>query len=90
MEVGVTFLEYECIFYLLYVTTVSVFILILLGYDSIISQVCPSFIRPYIEGYETIAYSLLHLCGLCNACINPVLYGYLNENVRKEYKNIYR
>ena len=53
-------------------------------------QVCPYFIRPYIEGYETVIYSLLQLCGLCNACINPVLYGYLNENFRKEYKNIYR
>ncbi len=50
----------------------------------------PKFLRPVIEGMETVIYALLHLCGLSNACINPVLYGYLNENFRKEYKNIYR
>jgi hypothetical protein len=32
---------------------------------------------------------LLHLLGTANACFNPILYGYLNENFRNEYKSIY-
>ena len=43
-----------------------------------------------IKGWETPLYGAFHLCGLANACINPFLYGYLNENFRKEYKNVYR
>ena len=31
-------------------------------------------------------YGLANLCGLAASCINPILYGYLNENFRKEYK----
>lgn len=27
--------------------------------------------------------------GLANACINPILYGYLNESFREEYKNLF-
>ncbi|TRY73362.1 hypothetical protein TCAL_06016 [Tigriopus californicus] len=57
---------------------------------SFMIEIFPHVIRKYIEGSETVIYSLLHLFGLCNACINPILYGYLNENFRKEYKKIYR
>lgn len=28
--------------------------------------------------------------GLANACINPILYGYLNESFREEYKNLFK
>lgn len=38
-------------------------------------------------------FILLHcsslLCILCAACINPILYGWLNENFRKEFKHIF-
>ena len=37
-----------------------------------------------------IVYGLLQLLGTANACSNPILYGYLNENFFNEYKNIYR
>eukprot|EP00095_Tigriopus_kingsejongensis_P003900 maker-scaffold296_size217904-snap-gene-1.18 protein:Tk03900 transcript:maker-scaffold296_size217904-snap-gene-1.18-mRNA-1 annotation:"NPYLR8" len=57
---------------------------------SFMIEIFPHVIRKYIEGSETVIYSLFHLFGLCNACINPILYGYLNENFRKEYKKIYR
>ena len=43
-----------------------------------------------ISGKETVIYAVLHLFGMCNALTNPILYGYLNENFRKEYRNIYR
>ena len=42
-----------------------------------------------MTGNEELVYGLLHLLGTANACFNPILYGYLNENFRNEYKNIY-
>ncbi len=30
-----------------------------------------------------------HLLGMSSACINPVLYGYLNDNFRREFKEIF-
>ena len=33
-----------------------------------------------------LVYGMANLCGLAASCINPILYGYLNENFRKEYK----
>ena len=33
-------------------------------------------------------YVACHILALCPACVNPVIYGYLNENFRKVYKNI--
>jgi hypothetical protein len=43
-----------------------------------------------MTGNEELVYGLLHLLGTANACFNPILYGYLNENFRNEYKSIYR
>jgi hypothetical protein len=43
-----------------------------------------------MTGNEEVVYGLLHLLGTANACFNPILYGYLNENFRNEYKSIYR
>ena len=37
-----------------------------------------------------IVYGVLQLLGTANACSNPILYGYLNENFFNEYKSIYR
>ena len=53
-------------------------------------DIYPNKMKPLIEGNETVIYALLHLFGLCNALTNPILYGYLNENFRKEYKSVYR
>ena len=50
----------------------------------------PETMTSLILGNETVIYALLHLFGLCNALTNPILYGYLNENFRKEYKSVYR
>lgn len=43
-----------------------------------------------MTGNEEVVYGMLHLLGTANACFNPILYGYLNENFRNEYKSIYR
>ncbi len=53
-------------------------------------ELAPQLIRPHIRGYESPIYAVMHLFGLSNACVNPILYGYLNENFRKEYRSIYR
>ena len=50
----------------------------------------PEQMKAMIAGNETVIYAVLHLFGMCNALTNPILYGYLNENFRKEYRNIYR
>ena len=36
-----------------------------------------------------IPYGLCHMIGMSSACSNPVLYGWLNENFRKEFKEIF-
>jgi hypothetical protein len=28
------------------------------------------------------------MCGMMSACLNPVMYGFLNENFRKEFKDL--
>ena len=53
-------------------------------------EVFPDLVLPLITGREVMIYAVFHLCGLANAIMNPFLYGYLNENFRKEYKNIFR
>ena len=35
-----------------------------------------------------ILYAICHVTGMLSACANPVIYGYLNENFNKEFKDI--
>lgn len=35
-----------------------------------------------------VYYALCHMMGMSSACSNPVLYGWLNENFWKEFKDI--
>lgn len=35
-----------------------------------------------------VAYAVCHMIGMSSACSNPLLYGWLNENFRKEFKEI--
>ncbi|KAL3268014.1 hypothetical protein HHI36_007147, partial [Cryptolaemus montrouzieri] len=37
-----------------------------------------------------VVYAMCHLMGMSSACSNPVLYGCLNENFMKEFKDILR
>ena len=36
-----------------------------------------------------IAYGCCHMVGMSSACANPLLYGWLNDNFRKEFKEIF-
>ncbi|CAG7786981.1 unnamed protein product [Allacma fusca] len=44
-----------------------------------------------IENKQTfyIIYAICHMIGMSSACSNPVLYGWLNENFRKEFRDIW-
>lgn len=35
-----------------------------------------------------IIYSICHVTSMLSACANPVIYGYLNENFNKEFRDI--
>lgn len=39
--------------------------------------------------YYRVIYAICHLTGMSSACSNPLLYGWLNENFRKEYIEIW-
>lgn len=34
-------------------------------------------------------YGVCHVTGMLSACANPIIYGYLNENFSREFKNIF-
>lgn len=36
-----------------------------------------------------VVFAICHLIGCSSACSNPILYGYLNENFRKEFHQVY-
>lgn len=40
------------------------------------------------EDYHTmmVVYAVCHMAGMSSACSNPLLYGWLNDNFRKEFK----
>lgn len=35
-----------------------------------------------------VSYAVCHMIGMSSACSNPLLYGWLNDNFRKEFKEI--
>ena len=43
-----------------------------------------------LQSADPVIYAVCTLMGLGNACINPVLYGYFNENFRQEYKSLFQ
>ena len=43
-----------------------------------------------LQAADPVIYAVCTLMGLGNACINPVLYGYFNENFRQEYKSLFQ
>lgn len=47
--------------------------------------------NPFGEDMETmlIVYSVCHMAGMSSACSNPLLYGWLNDNFRKEFLEIF-
>eukprot|EP00095_Tigriopus_kingsejongensis_P000260 snap_masked-scaffold272_size230267-processed-gene-1.9 protein:Tk00260 transcript:snap_masked-scaffold272_size230267-processed-gene-1.9-mRNA-1 annotation:"retinal rod rhodopsin-sensitive cgmp 3 -cyclic phosphodiesterase subunit delta isoform x2" len=56
----------------------------------LLSEFGPAQLHPLLGGREELTFGILNLLGATNACVNPLLYGYFNENFRNEYKYIYR
>lgn len=46
--------------------------------------------NPFGDDTETmlIIYAVCHMTGMSSACANPLLYGWLNDNFRKEFRQI--
>ncbi|XP_067008002.2 neuropeptide F receptor [Anabrus simplex] len=46
--------------------------------------------NPFGDDIESliISYAICHMMGMSSACSNPLLYGWLNDNFRKEFKEI--
>ncbi|KAG8231811.1 hypothetical protein J437_LFUL012640 [Ladona fulva] len=46
--------------------------------------------NPFGEDRQTmmVIYAVCHMAGMSSACSNPLLYGWLNDNFRKEFKEI--
>ena len=42
--------------------------------------------NPFGDDLDTmlIIYAVCHLCGMSSACVNPLLYGWLNVKLRQE------
>lgn len=38
--------------------------------------------------HQLIVYAVCHMMGMSSACSNPLLYGWLNDNFRKEFNEI--
>ncbi|KAF2364975.1 G protein-coupled receptor rhodopsin-like [Trinorchestia longiramus] len=49
------------------------------------------FLNPFGEDTDTMltVYAVCHLLGMSSACSNPVLYGWLNDNFRKEFVELW-
>jgi hypothetical protein len=39
--------------------------------------------------YPVAVYAICNLLGMSSACLNPILYGFLNKTFRREFKNIF-
>ncbi|XP_063228406.1 neuropeptide F receptor-like [Bacillus rossius redtenbacheri] len=48
------------------------------------------FYNPFGEDRRSmmVCYAVCHMMGMSSACSNPLLYGWLNDNFRKEFKEI--
>lgn len=54
-----------------------------------ILNVVADFFDPLDDGTFRIVFACCHMAGMSSACSNPLLYGWLNENFRKEFKEIF-
>lgn len=44
--------------------------------------------RPVMTQKMLVAYAVCHMIGMSSACSNPLLYGWLNDNFRKEFHEL--
>ena len=56
---------------------------------TLISEYSPKLLQN-IEDHKNIIQGLMYLLGGINSIANPILYGYMNENFKKEYSKFYK
>lgn len=57
---------------------------------TLVSEYYPQFFKKMMGPYHDIIYGMMHLLGATNSIANPILYGYMNENFRHEYRKFYK
>ena len=60
-----------------------------LTFFTLISEYSPKLLQN-IEDHKNIIQGLMYLLGGTNSIANPILYGYMNENFKKEYDKFYK
>ena len=48
-----------------------------------------SLVRSKSEQQLCIIHAVCHVMGMLSACANPVIYGFLNENFQREFKELF-
>ena len=61
-----------------------------LTFFTLISEYSPKLLLQNIEDHKNIIQGLMYLLGGTNSIANPILYGYMNENFKKEYSKFYK
>ena len=56
---------------------------------TLISEYSPKLLQN-IEDHKNLIQGLMYLLGGTNSIANPILYGYMNENFKKEYSKFYK
>ena len=57
---------------------------------NVVLEVRPELVQKYFQGNTVLVYGITNLVGLSTALVNPILYGYLNESFRREYRELFR
>ena len=76
---------FSCIFQVLVFTEESR----LNGEDTDKINTVSSLVRSKSEQQLCIIHAVCHVMGMLSACANPVIYGFLNENFHREFKELF-
>ena len=79
----------KCLKLILAVTVIFFILWLPLTIFTLISEYNPQSLKDLMGRYHDVAYGLLHLLGAGTSIANPILYGYMNENFRNEYRKFY-
>lgn len=55
---------------------------------NLVADMCEGSCIDYTTESMVVAYAICHMMGMSSACSNPVLYGWLNENFFKEFRDM--
>ena len=79
----------KCLRLILAVTVIFFILWLPLTVFTLISEYHPQSLKEMMGRYHDVTYGILHLLGAGTSIANPILYGYMNENFRNEYRKFY-